>query len=651
MRGGRSYGPKAVKVSNGTLDYTLPDDLSLGQYAVTVTLGGRGFHACDLLHVVPAPKWEVRLFPFDPEGSYEAETVWVPDRKVPKLKTARLSLRGRGFLTQRPQDNEIIINGQTQEVHWDGCTLPEPDPAHPSPNVIHGSVLSPERIELCRVPVPRDGTLRLAVKQGELTTEVQRFTVYRWGATPVAIAAGIGAGLLALVVVALIYRFISDQPKNGRYTPLKALFLDPETDTYSLSKLQFYLWTLAALFGYGYLVISRVLVQQQSWPDIPGTLPGIIAIGAGTSVGAQLVTNVRGPKGSGTENPSLGDFVTSGGVAAPERVQMLVWTLFGVGIFCLSVVQHPPGAIRELDPVPDGMLYLMGLSAVGYLGGKLARKPGPVINEISISPAESDEALSNAATPPPAPPPNIANAVAVAEASLAELKEVPAGSLAAVNALKEAVAAASETKTASDVGALVETLKEKRLTADAAAQTAAEGYLRSAATAGGARAAEIAQEAAAAVQELAAAVSAAVSLAKAPRLQEKGVLNFTRSVELRGRNLSSEGIIEIDGDELPFRMLRKNDQGHRAPEVVIREQEDPTLGRVLRLLIDPAELEGPDFQKYKRWFGMSSTGKKTFTIINPDGQKADLSFTVPPASAQSSVKRGQEVEAPATAAG
>src|SRR5262249_33930881 len=163
-----------------------------------------------------------------------------------------------------------------------------------------------------------------------------------------------------------------------------------------------YWWTVAALFGYAYLVISKVLIQGEPWPDMPGTLPGIVAIGAGTSVGAQFVTNVRGPKGAGSEEPSLGDLVTSGGVAAPERVQMLVWTIFGVGAFCLAVLQHAPGTIRELDAVPSGMLYMMGLSSIGYLGGKLARKPGPIINEISITPAEGGDTIATAATRPPA---------------------------------------------------------------------------------------------------------------------------------------------------------------------------------------------------------------------------------------------------------
>src|SRR6185295_7059095 len=41
-----------------------------------------------------------------------------------------------------------------------------------------------------------------------------------------------------------------------------------------------------------------------------------------------------------------------------------------------------PGTVQDLPRVPDGFLALMGVSSAGYLGGKLARKPGPIIDEI-----------------------------------------------------------------------------------------------------------------------------------------------------------------------------------------------------------------------------------------------------------------------------
>src|SRR5262249_55675709 len=157
-----------------------------------------------------------------------------------------------------------------------------------------------------------------------------------------------------------------------------------------------------------------------AWPDIPSSLPGIIAVGAGTAVGAQVINNIR-PKGSGTTEPSLGDLVMSGGVAAPDRVQMLVWTIIGVAVFCVTVLQHRPGEIRTLDQVPDGILYLMGISSVGYLGGKLARKAGPIINEISITPSQPDDDLAAAAVPPPGAASNLTAAVQTARTALASL--------------------------------------------------------------------------------------------------------------------------------------------------------------------------------------------------------------------------------------
>jgi hypothetical protein len=110
-------------------------------------------------------------------------------------------------------------------------------------------------------------------------------------------------------------------------------------------------------------------------------------------------------------------------------------------------------------------------------------------------------------------------------------------------------------------------------------------------------------------------------------------------------------LFEINGDELPFRMLADKD-GKRLPEVVIREQDNPTLARVLRLSIDPSQLESADYKSYRGWFGASDPSKpKTFSIVNPDGQKSDRTFTVPPSAAQSTVKTGQPPVAVAKEAG
>jgi hypothetical protein len=331
---------------------------------------------------------------FNPSGTDDFETVRLPSEKY--LKTVKLTLRGTNFNFAQPEQNQILIDDNPQAVKWWGANDPEalPNAAEPNKNEICGKVVSSETIELYRVPVAADGVIKVAVKQGEQRTPDQRFIVYRsWSKLVVGTISAAIAIVLALAVLGLIKLFINSQSKSFAFNPLQVLFLDPETNTYSLSKLQFYCWTVAGLFGYSYLAISKIWVQGLSWPDMPGGLPSIIAIGAGTSVGSQMITNLRGPKGAGNEKPNLGDFVTSGGVAAADRVQMLVWTILGVGIFGLSVLTHQPGSIPGLDPVPDGMLSIMGLSAMGYLGGKFARKPGPVINEISITPAAGDDTV------------------------------------------------------------------------------------------------------------------------------------------------------------------------------------------------------------------------------------------------------------------
>ncbi len=120
-------------------------------------------------------------------------------------------------------------------------------------------------------------------------------------------------------------------------------------------------------------------------PDIPSTLPGIIGLGAGTSIGAQLVTSVRGPKGSGQEKPSLSDFITSGGVAAPERVQMFVWTTVGVLGFCLATLRANPWEISGLPEVGTGLRVLRERTRAGRSCGRVRFRSGGLRGRVFVS--------------------------------------------------------------------------------------------------------------------------------------------------------------------------------------------------------------------------------------------------------------------------
>ena len=164
------------------------------------------------------------------------------------------------------------------------------------------------------------------------------------------------------------------------------LLLEPANNTYSLSKLQFYIWTAVGAAAYLYLASSKAIVQGLwAWPDIPGSLPVVFLGSAATAVAASGVSGLNGGKGSGDQEPSWSDLITSGGVVAPERVQFLVWTILGaLGFLFYTFVSHLPTTIQVLPDIPDGFKYLMGASSLGYVGGKLARGPGPQIRDGSL---------------------------------------------------------------------------------------------------------------------------------------------------------------------------------------------------------------------------------------------------------------------------
>jgi hypothetical protein len=628
--------PGVVEVSAKT-----PDNIAAGDYLVLIQLDSARSPYYARLRVRPPGVTDITLNKFDPDHTYKKKTVWPianPEKKSPAV---RLTLTGAGFAEPGPDKKagfSIWINNRRAPVVWDQC--PEDEEGALPDIQVHGQFISPEQVVLCRVPVPDSGRILVSASYSDAPGMQQTFTVYRLNEFQVAFLALLITAALTLLVLFVLFGVgsyvIVDRFKQQHRYRMRKLFLDPETNTYSLSKFQFYLWTAAALFAYAYLYISKVLVQHLPWPDIPGSLPGIVGIGAATAVGSQVVTATMGSKGAGAELPSPADFLTSGGVAAPDRIQMFLWTIFGVGAFCVGVLQNAPGTIRDIAPIPEGMLYMAGLSAAGYLGGKMARKPGPVISEISMSPPDPDDVIAQSAADAAANIPELAQVATPARATLAALPPVTsAGAQTAVDSLKASIQATSSTHTTNDMSGLITNLAKFRAEAERGAETAAADFARNA---NFRQDAQTAQTAAAMLQDLAADVTAAISQAAAPvmqtTLQSRAVV---RSIEIRGTGFSPDATFDIDHTELPFRMLT-NSQGQNAPEVVAR-QDGGTFARILRLTIDPSKLAATDLAQYANWFG--ATGVSLFTITNPDGQKAELSFSMPPAAAQKSGEAGE----------
>ena len=69
----------------------------------------------------------------------------------------------------------------------------------------------------------------------------------------------------------------------------------------------------------------------------------------------------------------------------PERFQYFVWTLIACFGFLALLVSKNPAAVDGFPTFPDGLLYVMGVSAATYVGGKVTRSPGPVIKNIAVT--------------------------------------------------------------------------------------------------------------------------------------------------------------------------------------------------------------------------------------------------------------------------
>jgi hypothetical protein len=618
----------------------IASSVALGAYTVDVEFDGTPCSASDprqRLDVIPPGNPEIHLDKFDPSYSDESRFAYFanassaePQAGLVKSRVANLVLRGHGFQTVTT-DNVLFINSVPQSfIQGDCATAGSQD--KPAPRQIVAQVISDQEIDLCLVPVPEKGEFRVQIALGDRMSEPQIFRVFKYGKTSVALMSGAIALILALLPLYLLSWVQHSYTISDQAYKLRLFFLDPETDTYSLSKLQFYLWTVAALFSYAYLFISRVQVQNGSWPDIPENLPGVIAVAAGTSITSQFITSSKGSKGAGALQPSFADFITSGGVVAPDRVQMLLWTLFGVGAFIVAALGQSPGIIQTLPTVPEHLLYLMGLSSAGYLGGKLARKAGPVINEISVSPTGPDDAIAAAASSSGMEAPDFTEAIAAAQQQSAGWG-TPTNShaQAVLTALADAVSEARAAQNTAEFGILLAKLPALRQRAETEALAAAQDFSGQPALA---QDAATAQAAAAALQEFCASVTLAIAQSAAFNMREATEIpRIARTITIRGSNLSAEALLQIDRADLPFRMLLSSD-GKQMPDIVAREDGTPTFARVMQLSIDPANLEDSDLKQFHAWFG--TKGVHTFTLTNPDGQMAELRFPLPPGEGQKS---------------
>jgi hypothetical protein len=352
-----------------------------------------------VLRVVPEKLPPLRLDGLSPTVVYPAPSTGADQHGAGADTTPTMVVTGDGF-GGRLRDYRLLIDGTEREL----CPRLEQGTTHhpredESCRGISASFVSDHQLELYGPFDAADGTRlsgdhMIGLRAGDITaSRALKVAFSSYPASTIRLAAVAVTSLVLLALVALA-AFGGRTHRVGRHEFVgNAFLIDTETDTYSLSKLQFYAWSAAALLAYSYLSLSRCLVQGKlDIADVPQNLPIIWGLSAGTAVLSVGIAKVRGAKASGEVHPSFADLLSTGGVVSPERFQFFLWTIVAILTFVLNVWNVDPMVLNDLPKVPDGLLAISGVSAAAYLGGKLVRGAGPIIDEVLAAPVDGTAA-------------------------------------------------------------------------------------------------------------------------------------------------------------------------------------------------------------------------------------------------------------------
>jgi len=378
----------AVAGDGNSLTFKVPADFDTGRYLVFI-----GFDSTEL------PVSGDLIILSDQAAKVQIDSIFPP--------TAYRSGNKNGYdfdisgtnLGQSPNDNILEVVGEGPQPGGS----PKECKDYETTKVYEKTCLSYEPgMETRRLSVkgfrPKhyEGPVDFRLHVGNNVSETKRVTFSAIDETGLRVLASVVSILLGLIVLGLAWKGIGVFKIGGVFVrPSAAFFLDTQTNSYSLSKFQLLAWTSVAVFSYIFIFFCRILVQWNfSFPDVPSGWPTLLGLSAGTTVAAVSITSNRGSKGAGPTSPSFADFITSGGLVMSDRFQFFVWTLVGCFGFLVLVLSQDPSKLDKLPEIPQGFLYLMGISATGYLGGKLIRLPGPVVTSLFASAGGSPLALT-----------------------------------------------------------------------------------------------------------------------------------------------------------------------------------------------------------------------------------------------------------------
>lgn len=168
---------------------------------------------------------------------------------------------------------------------------------------------------------------------------------------------------------------------------LRYLVIDQTTNRLSLAKCQALAWTIVLVISYSYYVLMTYMILDKSViPDFDASLLVLMGITTSGLLIARSQDKTKQNKAAEAgkldvaKNPSLWDLVMEGGSINLASLQLVMFTIVGIGIYIVYMTS--PNLVETgLPTMPDTLLALMGISQGGYVTGKAVEGSGDSATE------------------------------------------------------------------------------------------------------------------------------------------------------------------------------------------------------------------------------------------------------------------------------
>lgn len=210
-------------------------------------------------------------------------------------------------------------------------------------------------------------------------------------------------GIIADLAVLAIFWYILRRLKDEKIS-LNGL-LKTRDGYYSLANFQFFVWTLVFIFSLTTIKFVRLFNGNfNPIEDIPQQLLLLMGLSVAVTPISGAISEIKYPeKREDTEkddkSKSFAGMLMEGGMPSITRYQMFAWTLISASIYLFVVYttlfdKNLDITNLKLPDVDATLVFLMGLSQAGYIGGKLVT-PGEIkITYVSPPKGEPGQKIS-----------------------------------------------------------------------------------------------------------------------------------------------------------------------------------------------------------------------------------------------------------------